>query len=75
MMDFVKFVAPVLIVTCLFVAGLLFAVRVIEESDCKSFSKVSGRETMYVKFPTGSTVCMTPAEDGKWIDVRNLRSH
>lgn len=47
--------------------------RAVADTSCDRYADRTGRETRFVEFAYLSWACLTPAADGRWVSIDQLR--
>lgn len=75
--DFMRFMAAVMVGVVAFVAvivvGIRYAGHHVDTGACHTFGVQTERTVKFVDYSWWTWDCLTPAHDGKWISVENLR--
>lgn len=66
------FIGTIILMVAIF-AGHRYVEHHYSKASCNAFGLTSGREVRFVDYTFWSWDCLTPASDGKWISIDNLR--
>lgn len=69
----IMFVLGLLAVIVAIVIAVRMPTHYFDVRDCRQFAETSNRETKFVHYTWMTWDCLTPAEDGRWIPVDQLR--